>query len=72
MEASRQLYAPAVLIPEKEPLLLIGQEVGWAPVPVWTKRRKENSWLQRDSKSDPSVVQFVASRYTDYALPAPK
>jgi hypothetical protein len=26
----------------------------------------------RDSNSDPSVVQPVPSRYTDYALPAPE
>jgi hypothetical protein len=25
----------------------------------------------RDSKSNPSVVQPVASRYTDYSIPAP-
>jgi hypothetical protein len=25
----------------------------------------------RDSYSDPSVIQAVASRYTDYAIPAP-
>jgi hypothetical protein len=31
----------------------------------------ENSWPYRDSNSDPSVVQPVASRYTDYAIPAP-
>jgi hypothetical protein len=30
-------------------------------------RRGENSWPYRDSYSDPSVVQSVASRYTDYA-----
>jgi hypothetical protein len=34
-------------------------------------RREANSWLYRDSNSDPSVVQLVASRYTDYAIPAP-
>jgi hypothetical protein len=25
----------------------------------------------RDSNSDPSIIQPVASRYTDYAIPAP-
>jgi hypothetical protein len=34
--------------------------------------RRENSWPYRDSNSDPSVVQPVASRYTDYAIPAPQ
>jgi hypothetical protein len=33
--------------------------------------RRDNSWLCQDSNSDPSVVQPVASRYTDYAIPAP-
>jgi hypothetical protein len=28
-------------------------------------------FLHRDSKFDPSVVQPVASRYTDYAIPTP-
>jgi hypothetical protein len=32
---------------------------------------KRNSWTYRGSNSDPSVVQVVASRYTDYAIPAP-
>jgi hypothetical protein len=31
----------------------------------------ENSWSYRDSNFDHSVVQPVASRYTDYAAPAP-
>jgi hypothetical protein len=30
---------------------------------------RENSWPFRDSNSDPSVVQSVASRYIDYAIP---
>jgi hypothetical protein len=35
---------------------------------IW---RRENSWPYRDWNSDPSVVQPVASRYTDCAIPAP-
>jgi hypothetical protein len=33
--------------------------------------REENSWPYRDSNSDPSVVQPVTSRYTDYPIPVP-
>jgi hypothetical protein len=32
---------------------------------------KRNSWPYRDSNSDSSVVQPVASRYNDWAIPAP-
>jgi hypothetical protein len=34
-------------------------------------QREENSWTYRDSHSNLSVVQPVASRYTDYAIQAP-
>jgi hypothetical protein len=44
----------------------IEYEAGWAPEPIWTTLRIENSLPYRDSNSDPSVVQPVASRYTDY------
>jgi hypothetical protein len=37
MEMSGQLHAPAALPPEKEPLILIGQEAVWAPEPFWTR-----------------------------------
>jgi hypothetical protein len=47
--------------------------VGWmGPEPVWTLWRRENSWSYRDSSSDPFIVQPVAIRYTDWAIPAPK
>jgi hypothetical protein len=57
--------------PGKEQPVPIGYEAGWAPEPVWTTGRRENSWPYRDSNSDPSVVQPVASLYTDCAIPAP-
>jgi hypothetical protein len=34
--------------------------------------RRENSWPYRESNSDPSVIQSVASRYPDYVIPAPE
>jgi hypothetical protein len=33
---------------------------------------KRNSWPYQDSNSDPSTDQPIASRYTDWAIPAPK
>jgi hypothetical protein len=33
---------------------------------------KRKHLIHRDTNSDTSVVQSVASRYTDYALPAPE
>jgi hypothetical protein len=60
---SGQLHAPAALPP-----VPIGSEAGWAPEPVCTMWRRENSWPYQDSNSDPSVVQPVASRYTDSSL----
>jgi hypothetical protein len=71
LEVSGQLHAPAALPPRKEPPVPIGEEVGWTSEPVWKSWRRENSWPHRDSNSDFSVVQPVASRYTDYAIPAP-
>jgi hypothetical protein len=55
----------------KEPPVPIGEEAAWAPEPVWTKRRSENYCPHRDSNSDPLVVQPVANRCTDCAIPAP-
>jgi hypothetical protein len=67
---SGQLHAPGALPPGKEPPVPIGQEVGWAPEPVWVTWRRENSWSYRDWKSDLSAIQPVTSRYTYWAIPA--
>jgi hypothetical protein len=64
---SGQLHAPDALPLGKELPLPIGSQAGWAPEPVWTTWRRESSWPYRDSNTDPSVVQSVVSRYTDYA-----
>jgi hypothetical protein len=70
LEVNGQLHASAALPLVKEPPLPIGLEAGWTPEPVWTTWRRENSWPYRDSNF--SVAQPVASRYTDYAIPAPR
>jgi hypothetical protein len=41
MELIGQLHAPAALPPGKEPPVPIGQEVEWAPEPVWMLCRRE-------------------------------
>jgi hypothetical protein len=66
MEVSGQLHVPAAL-----PLVPINYEAAWTPRPVWTTWRRDNSWFYRDSNSKHLVVQPVANRYTDYAIPAP-
>jgi hypothetical protein len=59
------------LPPEKGPPVLIGQEAGWAPEPVWTQRLEENFFrLCRGSSLDRPIVQPVARLYTDWANPA--
>jgi hypothetical protein len=68
---SGQIHALAALSPGKQPLVPIVQEAGWAPEPVWTTWRSENSWPYLDSNSDPPVIQPIASCYTDCAIPAP-
>jgi hypothetical protein len=45
-------------------------EARWAPEPVWTIWRSENSCPHRDTNSDLFVVHPVASRVTGCAIPA--
>jgi hypothetical protein len=71
LEVSSQVHANAALPLEKEPPVPIGWEAGWATEPVWTLWRREHCWPYWDLNSDTSVFQPVASRYTDYAIPAP-
>jgi hypothetical protein len=60
-----QHHAPAAFTPGKD-LVPIVQEAGWAPEPVWIGA--ENL---APPGFDPRTFQPVASRYTDYAIPAP-
>jgi hypothetical protein len=56
---------PDRFTPGKDPIPFV-QEAGWAPGLVWTG--KEN--LPSPPEFDPGTVQHVASRYTDWAIPA--
>jgi hypothetical protein len=69
-EVSCQLHALAVLPPGKDPgTHWIG---GWVdPRAGLDNVRRENFCPHRDSNSDASVVQPVASPYTERAIPAP-
>jgi hypothetical protein len=53
----------SVLLPDNEPPV----PIGWVDAGLEDVKKK-NSCLYRDSNSDPSVVESVASRYTDYAM----
>jgi hypothetical protein len=61
MEVSGQLHVPAALFPGKEP----GTQRGGLPSRYRLCGEETILSLYRDSNSDPSVVQPVASRYTD-------
>jgi hypothetical protein len=72
LEVSGQLHIRAALPPVKEPRYpldrkLVGPETGQDDV----EKRKILTLLGLVNP-DPSVIQPVASRYTNYAIPAPR
>jgi len=56
-------HDPAALPPERDSV----QEAGWVPRPVWTDTEYFATTRLRSR-----AVQPVASRYTDWAIPAHK
>jgi hypothetical protein len=60
-----QHHAPVAFTPGKDPVPLV-QEAGWATEPVWIDA--ENL---APLGFDPRPFKPVASRYTDYLIPAP-
>jgi hypothetical protein len=51
-----------VLAPGKGPPVLIGQEAGWAPEPVWTQRLEDKSLASVGDRTP--VVQSVVRHNT--------
>jgi hypothetical protein len=70
MEVSCQFHAPAALLAEKHSRYPVDRKLGGSQ--IRSGRCEENTFLYRDSNSDPSVAQTVTSRHTDCAIPAPE
>jgi hypothetical protein len=66
MEESGQHHVTAALARWKSSRYPLNRRLS-APELVWTVWRRENFWPHRDSNTDPSVVQPLASHYTAYA-----
>ena len=67
MEVSSKLHVPVALPPAKERSVPTEQEAGWAPEPVWTFWKR---YLLPCGIRGPECLD-LASRYTDWATPAP-
>jgi hypothetical protein len=61
-----QHHAPASFTSGKDPVPIV-QEAGWTPEPVWIGAENLGP-----PAFDPRTFQPVASRYTDYAISAPR
>jgi hypothetical protein len=69
LEVSGQLHAPANLRWGKSPWYPLDRKFGWPQSQFgW---RGENSWPYWDLNSKPSVIQPIASHYTNCAILAP-
>jgi hypothetical protein len=68
---SGQLHTPAALPRGKSPRYPLDTRLGGLQSLSGRRGEGENSWPYRNLNSDPSAIQPVVSRYTDYAIPAP-
>jgi len=59
MDVNGQLHAPAALLPGKKAQIPIAEEVGWVPVPVWTRWQKEKYPIIAPAGNWAPVVQPV-------------
>jgi hypothetical protein len=67
---SGQLHAPTALPPEKEPPYQLYRRLGGPQSQSGRHGEVKILASHRDLNSDPLVVQPIASRYTDCAIPA--
>jgi hypothetical protein len=74
MGVSGQRHAPAAFYPrEKDSLVPIVQEAGWAPEPVWTQRLVEKSFASGQYSRDflqIAVMKFSSADKVSYVQDA--
>jgi hypothetical protein len=69
MAVSGQHHAPAALYPRgKDAPVLIVQEAGWAPEPVWTQRLEKKSFAPPPPGIEPRSPGRPARSQTLYRL----